>query len=129
VTFLFDNNVSRALAQALRILGKSVNHIADIQELGHGADDRAILEYAGPRSEFVVTRDFAQRKVPQFKADVIQLKAGVFMLYTGSARQLRAWEIAKMVVRAWDNMELFARTNSVPFVVLIRQNGTVVTYH
>jgi len=128
VTFLFDNNMPRALAQALRILGKGVTHVAEIQQLGHGAQDRLILEYAGPQADLVVTRDIGMRKMPRFRADLIRLRVGVFMFRMGRARQPLAWEIARIVINAWDNMEAFAHTNHVPFVALVQRNGRVVMY-
>jgi predicted nuclease of predicted toxin-antitoxin system len=126
---LFDANMPYDLAWALRRLGKSVVHVVDIEELGSGAPDHQIVQYAASRGLVVVTRDHAMKRTHGFKADVVRLKAGIFLVNTGSARQLRAWEIAKLMFRAWDHMEAFVEEHGVPFVALVKHNGRVVTFH
>lgn len=126
MNFLFDNNLSPALAEALRLLGKSVSHVREISGLGAAAPDDLILDYAVQWDYFVVTRDRAMRTTPHFQALIRTRPLGVFFLKTGLARQLGAWEIAKLVVKAWDEIERHAETHSRPFMALVQPNGRVV---
>ena len=129
MNWLFDNNLSPDIAQALRVVGKNVAHVKDIQELGGGALDQQIIQYAAPRDICVVTVDHAMRRASWFVHDVRTLKAGVFLVNIGKARQLRAWPIVKLMFKAWDNMEEFRGKNAFPFVALVKHNGTVVKFH
>lgn len=126
---LFDENMSYDLAWALHRLGKYVRHVRDIPELGKGATDQQIFEYSGPRTVCVVTRDEKAKRTPEYVADIRRLAVGMFLVYTGSARQLRAWPIVKLVIKAWEEMEAFADANKPPFIALIKSNGRVVKFH
>lgn len=126
MNFLFDNNLAPALAQALRTLGKPVSHVREIAELGAAAPDDLILDHAVQWSHVVITRDRAMRRTPHFKALIRSRRLGVVFVKTGEARQLTAWEIAKLVVRAWDDIERFASLNSPPFIALVQRNARVI---
>jgi hypothetical protein len=125
VNFLFDNNLSHPLARALRLLSQPVTHVRDIEGLGPAAPDDLILNYAARRGYHVVTKDRQILRTPTFRAIITEEGVGVFFLYTGRARQLRAWEEAKLVVKAWDNVVHFAARNSPPFTASIQRNGQV----
>ena len=56
---LFDANMPPSLAQALRLLGKQVVHIAEIGALGRGAPDQQVIEYGAGHRQVVVTRDLS----------------------------------------------------------------------
>jgi hypothetical protein len=130
VTFLFDANMPKVLASVLRDLGKSVSHTDDIKELGRGALDPRVIEYAADHNQIVVSRDLAMAKEPWFAPDVKRLGAGVFFIRTGKhGKELRLWPMAQLVFKGWDAMERFAEKNPPPFVALVKPNGTVVTYH
>lgn len=126
MNFLFDNNLAPALAQALRLLGKPVSHVRDFQELGGAAPDSLILEHAANWDYVLVTRDSAMRRTPHFQALIKTRQLGVVFVQTGGARQLGAWEIAKLVVKAWDDIEQLARQHARPFTTLVQKNGRVV---
>jgi hypothetical protein len=53
-------------------------------------------------------------------------KLGVVFVNTGSARQFNAWQIAQLIVKAWDDIEQFAATHSRPFLALVQGNGRVI---
>lgn len=126
MSFLFDNNLPPALAEALRKLGKSVTHVAEIGDLGPAAPDDLILEHAVRWEHVLVTRDRAMRKTPHFRALLGTRNLGVFFLRAGTgARAMTGWEIAKLVVKAWDDMERFAASSPRPFLSLVQANGRV----
>ncbi len=126
MTFLFDNNLPEPLAGALRLLGKPVVHVRNIKELGHGAPDELILEHAAEWDYVVVTRDRAMRKSPHFQALLRARRIAVVFVNTGGARQLNAWQIAQLIVKAWDDIEAISATHSRPLLALVQANGRVV---
>jgi uncharacterized protein with PIN domain len=125
VNFLFDNNVSHPLARALRLLNQPVTHVRDIDGLGPAAPDDLVLNYAARRGYFVITKDRQILRTPAFRAIIAEEGVGIFILYVGRTKQLRAWEEAKLVVKAWDNVLLFAERNSPPFTAAIQRSGRV----
>jgi len=126
VNFLFDNNLPAPLAEALRLLSKRVSHVRELSELGASAPDDLILDYAVRWDYIVVTRDTAMRREPHFQALLKAKKVGVVFVRTGAARQMQAWEIAKLIVKAWDDIERFAAAHPRPFIALVQRNGRVV---
>lgn len=126
MNFLFDNNLPAPLADALRLLNKPVAHVRGISELGAAAPDDLILDYAVAWDYTVVTRDRAMRKSPHFQALLRARKIGVVFVKTGNARQLNAWQIAQLIIRAWDDIEQFAASNVRPFLGLVQSNARVV---
>ena len=65
------------------------------------------------------------RKSPHFQALLRARKLGVIFVNTGNARQLNAWQIAQLIVKAWDDIEQFASAHSRPFLALVQRNGRV----
>ncbi|MFN2397369.1 MAG: DUF5615 family PIN-like protein [Gemmatimonadaceae bacterium] len=97
MNFLFDNNLPPPLSDALRLLSKPVAHVRDINELGPAAPDDLILDYSVRWNYVLVTRDHRMRRAPQFQALLRAKKIAAFFVSTGSARQMHAWEIAKLI--------------------------------
>lgn len=126
MNFLFDNNLPAPLAEALRLLSKRVTHVRDLSELGPGATDDLILDYSVRWDYVVITRDTAMRRQPHFQALLKAKKVAVVFVRTGAARQMNAWQIAQLIVRAWDEIERFATAHPRPFIALVQQNGRVV---
>jgi predicted nuclease of predicted toxin-antitoxin system len=125
LTFLFDNNLPPALSDALRLLDKAVLHVRDVKDLGGAAPDDLILDYAATWGHVLVTRDRAMRQTPHFRALLGAKKLGVVFVSTGGSRQLNAWQIAKLLVKAWDEIERYAGTQRRAFICLVQQNGRV----
>jgi hypothetical protein len=73
-----------------------------------------------------MTRDRAMRKSPHFQALLRARKLGVIFVNTGNARQLNAWQIAQLIVRAWDDVEQFATAHPRPFLALVQSNARVI---
>jgi len=121
--------MSYDLAHAFRILGKLVAHVIDIPGLGSGAVDPVIYAYAGPRDVRVVSTDHAMKRSPVYVADIRNLNVGLFLVDIGKSRQLPAWDIYKLMFKAYDHMELFCGKNRPPFIALVKHNGQVVKFH
>jgi predicted nuclease of predicted toxin-antitoxin system len=127
VKFLFDNDLPHPIASALRILQKPVQHVRDISDLGAGSPDDLILDYAGSRGFVLVTRDKAIRRTPQYRTIIAKHRVGVVLISAGKAKQLDAWNLAKLVIRAWDNIESHTAARRAPFFALVQLNGRVVS--
>jgi hypothetical protein len=130
VKFLFDNHIPLGLSAAMRAFQKSVAHVRDIQALGPKAPDPLIMQYGGENGYFVVTRDLAQAEEPWFKPTILQTKAGYFFLRASKRKGVEpnGWDLCKLMVKAWDDMERYAAEHSVPFMALIQPNGRVSNY-
>jgi len=125
MSFLFDNNLSHPLARALRLLSQPVTHVRDIDGLGAAAPDDLILNHAARRGYFVVTKDRAILRTPQFRSIITEEGVGVFFLNVGRARQLRAWDEAKFVIKSWDEIVRFSESVAPPSTALVQKNGRV----
>jgi hypothetical protein len=127
---LFDNNMSRPLAMALKYLSKSVVHVRDIPELGPKALDEVIMPYAAEHGFVVVTEDLRQMDLAWFQPSLRKLGAA-YVFIRGTKRKgvdLKAWELAKLVVKAWDEIERHAERNWPCFTALVKPSGFVTTY-
>lgn len=54
---LADENVERATVNYLQKLGHDVKRLADVPELGLGADDESIARYAREHDRLILTQD------------------------------------------------------------------------
>lgn len=54
---LADENVERATISYLRKLGHEIEWIGDVDELGLGADDNSIADYAEEHDRLILTQD------------------------------------------------------------------------
>lgn len=126
--FLFDNDLPHGIATALRALNQPVQHVRDVPELGAAAPDDLNLSYAGRRGFALVTRDRAIKRTPQYRAIIEEERVGLFFVAAGKSRQLSGWELAKLLVKAWDDIVRFSEKNDPPFMALVQRNGRVVQY-
>ena len=127
--FLFDANMPPSLAEALRLLGKEVLHVGDIEGLGRGAPDQLIVNFAGENGYYVVSRDFKMAKEPWFFPDVKRLGAGVFFVADGTKKSgLSLWGLSKLIMKSLDEMVAHAQVHKPPFVAQVKPNGRVVKY-
>jgi len=60
LTFLFDENISQLIVDALKALGKPVAYLTDI--LPRGTDDMALFSRLGESNWFLVTQDKKSRE-------------------------------------------------------------------
>jgi hypothetical protein len=131
VKFLFDNNLPQPVAGALRLLGKSVVHVRDITSLGQKPPDDLIMQYAAQVGYHVVTRDFRQLEADWFRPTLRRLEVGYFFVRATRHRkglELEAWPLARMIVRAWDEIERFASEHTPPFIAIVKPGGGVSSY-
>lgn len=127
--FLFDANMPIVLARALADFGKKVLHVDSLKELGRGAPDPLILQYAGERGMIVVSKDLAMVGEPWFQPELRKSKAGVVFVRSGSKReQKQLWGLAQQVVRGWDSIEAFAERTPRPFTAILKSRGGVSRY-
>jgi predicted nuclease of predicted toxin-antitoxin system len=127
VKFLFDNDLPHPIASALRVLHKPVQHVRDISDLGASAPDDLNLNYAGKRGFILVTRDKAIRRTPQYRAIIAKERVGVVLVTAGKAKQLDGWGLAKLIIKAWDDIEKHVAASRPPFFALVQPNGRVIS--
>lgn len=118
------------LAAALRILSKSVVHVRDIPELGPKAPDPLIMQYSAENGYLVISRDLAQADEPWFKPTLLQKRAGYFLVRASRRRgvEMQGWELSKLVIKAWDDIERYAEQRQVPLLALVKPSGRVTSY-
>ncbi len=127
--FLFDANMPVVLARALNEFGKQVLHVDTVKELGRGAPDPVILQYAGERGMVVVSKDLSMAGEAWFQPELRKSAAGVVFVRSGSKReQKQLWGLAQQVVRGWDSVEAFAARTPRPFTAILKSRGGVSRY-
>lgn len=52
---LLDENIEYEIGRRLREAGYDVQHVARIEELGEGTNDRRVVEYSGDSGRFILT--------------------------------------------------------------------------
>ena len=86
MTFLFDENISQLIVDALKALGKPVAYLTDI--LPRGTDDIALFSRLSELSWFLVTQDkIIKRKKHELEA-LRRAGLGAFILEVDSAIRL-----------------------------------------
>jgi hypothetical protein len=130
VKFLFDANMPPPLAAALRTLSKPVVHVREVPELGRAAPDDLIMRYAAANGYLVISRDLAQAEESWFKPTLLRVKAGYFLIRASKRRGVEPqfWELCKLVVKAWEDIERYGSEKSVPLLALVKANGRVSSY-
>ena len=104
IRFFIDAGLSSKLAEALRLLGKDVEHIHDKFE--EGIKDEIWLPYVGENKMALITKDKGIRRKPNEQA--LLRKYGVVAFYLGGSEK-SGHDIARQLLNAWENMEDKAR--------------------
>jgi hypothetical protein len=112
------------------MLGKPVAHVREVPELGPKAPDQLIMQYSAENGFLVVSRDLQQSDEPWFKPTLLSVRAGYFLVRASKRRGVepQAWELCKLIVKAWEDMERYAGQRDVPFLALVKARGSVVSY-
>ena len=118
VSFLFDEGMPQKVVHALKILGKSVEHVLDNRD--PGTPDVALLGYAGSQRKVLLSRNVKMLKVPAERKAISRHRVGVFFL---DCRKLKFWEIVEFVFRQWRTIEEYAEAHRPPYAFLVRKRG------
>ncbi|MHB2019736.1 MAG: DUF5615 family PIN-like protein [Candidatus Xenobia bacterium] len=120
---VFDNNLSRELAQAMQLLDRDheVSHITD--HVPADTDDEVWLRRAGAEGWIVVTRDKNLKRKPAELKVYRTYKVAGFWLDVGKTKNLTAFEIAEQVVRNWRTMKEWAGKTRPPYLLRVPNAG------
>ena len=121
VTFLFDENLPRRLARALREdLGEAAYHVYDV--LHPSTPDEDVLRYAGERVWCTLSSDRRILHRPSERAVISELGIGAFFLNDSVSGFCT---IVRTVLHNWPEMKRIAATQPRPFLYLVRPRSIV----
>lgn len=122
VTFFFDENMPRRLAEALQQhLGESVTHL--YHHFGAtGVLDPEVLRFVGERGGCLVTRDRKIMRRPHERRVIQEMGIGAFFL-KDSLDDLCS--MTRALIHNWPEMKRCARTRERPFAMLVRERSVV----
>lgn len=118
MTFLFDNDLSPTLPEALAILGEKTYHVRTV--LGPRTPDEAWLHYAGEREWCVITQDHRILKRPHERAALSTFGVGAFFLAKAITGHC---SIVQTMIRNWPEIKRIARITPRPFIVSINRTS------
>lgn len=125
MTFLLDENISFRIADAFSQLGKSVRHVAKVEELGRGSTDLEILRFIQRREWRLISLDRRILRPAHKKAEFLALGCAGYFLKTSSRRRQDPWTVIEILVARWREIEAHAQQTAPPYAMLIRPTGTL----
>jgi PIN like domain len=121
LTFLFDENISQLVVDALKALGKPVAYLTDI--LPRGTDDITLFSRLAELGWFLVTQD---KKIKRKKHELEALRRaglGAF-IFTGRAER-DIDSMMMLVLRSFNEMQTLATETKRPFIFGISDRGSI----
>lgn len=117
--FLFDENISHCLAESIQVIESyrgeiSVLSTTKIPELGRGATDKEIVDYAISLNTdcYIVTNDKDFRKRQLFPLIMNSSNTGLFLIKFPSGSKF--WRKYKFIVNHWEGIVEKATADSNP---------------
>lgn len=122
VTFFFDENMPRRLAEALQQqFGESATHL--YHHFPHkGVADPEVLRFVGENGWCLVTRDRRIMRRAHERRVIEEMGIGAFFL-KDSLGDLCS--MVRALIHNWPEMKRHARTRERPFALLVRERGIV----
>lgn len=121
MTFLFDENISQLVVDALKALGKPVAYLTDI--LPRGTDDITLFSRLAELGWFLVTQD---KKIRRKKHELEALRRaglGAF-IFTGRAER-DVDSMMMLVLKSFNEMQTLATETKRPFIFEISDRGSI----
>ena len=121
MTFLFDENISQLVVDALKALGKPVAYLTDI--LPRGTDDITLFSRLAELGWFLVTQD---KKIKRKKHELEALRRaglGAF-IFTGRAER-DVDSMMMLVLKSFNEMQTLATETKRPFIFGISDRGSI----
>jgi hypothetical protein len=120
LTFLFDENISHLIVDALKALGKPVAYLTDI--LPRGTNDLTLFSKLGELAWYLVTQDKRiKRKKHELEA-LRQAGIGAF-IFTGRAER-DVDSMMMLVLRHFNEIQKVATETKRPFIFGISDKGS-----
>jgi hypothetical protein len=121
LTFLFDENISQLVVDALKALGKPVAYLTDI--LPRGTDDITLFSRLAELGWFLVTQDKKIRRKKHELEALRRVGLGAF-IFTGRAeRDLDS--MMMLVLKSFNEMQTLATETKRPFIFGISDRGSI----
>jgi hypothetical protein len=120
LTFLFDENISHLIVDALKALGKPVAYLTDI--LPRGTNDLILFSKLGELGWFLITQDKRiKRKKHELEA-LRQAGIGAF-IFTGRAER-DVDSLMMLVLRHFNEIQRVTTETKRPFIFGISDKGS-----
>ena len=120
MTFLFDENISQLVVEALKALGKPVAYLTDI--LPRGTTDQDLFSRLGELDWLLVTQD---KKIKRKKHELEALRRariGAF-IFTGRAER-NVDSMMMLVLKHFEEIQRLANETDRPFIFGISDKGS-----
>ena len=121
MTFLFDENISHLVVDALKALGKPVAYVSDI--LPRGTDDLTLFSKLGELGWYLITQDKRIRRKKHELEALKQAAIGAF-IFTGRAER-DVDSMMLLVLTHFSQIQSLASETPKPFVFGISDRGSI----
>lgn len=121
MTFLFDENISQLVVDALKALGKPVAYLTDI--LPRGTDDITLFSRLAELGWFLVTQDKKIRRKKHELEALRRVGLGAF-IFTGRAER-DVDSMMMLVLRSFNEIQTLAAETKRPFIFGISDRGSI----
>jgi hypothetical protein len=121
LTFLFDENISPVVVNALKELGKPVAYLTEI--LHRGADDLTIFTKLGELGWFLITQDKRIRRKKHELEAMRQARIGAF-IFTGRAER-DVDSLMILILKHFEEIQKLAGSTNRPFIFGISDRGSI----
>lgn len=103
--FLFDENISWAIAEVLWQVEYSVQHVDNVPELGSGAHDEDIIRWCSENDAVWVTADFKAKRINKHAPLIKQTGISVAWFRYSSKNPWDAKKWLQVIVSKMDTLE------------------------
>jgi len=132
MTFYIDENISPILAEAFNILQRELNDRSRygtitvssvLVEFGAGTIDEIWIPLAGQGDACIITQDYNIHKTRRQRELCEENELGMFYLRPPSKMGFIYWDMVKVLVAHWEQMNKIALRESRPFAYKITSKG------
>jgi len=136
MTFYIDENISPTLAEPFNILQRELNDrsrygsitvTSVIVEFGEGTADEIWIPLAGQGDACIITQDYNIHKKRRQRELCEENGLGMFYLRPPSKTGYKYWDMVKVLVTHWEQMNKIALRESRPFAYKITSKGKMET--
>ena len=132
MTFYIDENMPALLAEAFNLLQQELNDrsrygsieiLSIIVEFGASMPDEEWIPLAGQSDACVITQDYNIHKTAEQRKLCEANGLGMFYLRPPSKTGFKYWDMVKVLVAHWEQMNKIALRESRPFAYKITSKG------
>jgi len=136
MTFYIDENMPALLAEAFNILQQELNDrsrygsikiLSIIVEFGASTPDEVWIPLAGQSNACIITQDYNIHRIADQRRLCEENELGMFYLRPPSKTGFKYWDMVKVLVTHWEQMNKIALRESRPFAYKITSKGKMET--